>query len=123
MLDRIDLAVDVQPATAAELAHAPSGEASDVIAERVARARLAQAERYGAHGPACNAEADRPLIKIMPDAQGLLEQAMEKLRLSPRGYTRTMRVGRTIADLAGAEIVSRGHIAEALAFRHRGSGR
>ncbi len=123
VLDRIDLAVDVQPATAAELAHAPSGEASDIIAERVARARLAQSERYGANGPACNAEADRPLIKIMPDAQDLLEQAMEKLRLSPRGYTRTMRVGRTIADLAGAAVVSRGHIAEALAFRHRGSGR
>ena len=52
-----------------------------------------------------------------------LEQAMEKLRLSPRGYTRTMRVGRTIADMAGAEVVGRVHVAEALAFRHRTKGR
>jgi magnesium chelatase family protein len=48
---------------------------------------------------------------------------MERLKLSPRGYTRTLRVARTIADLAGAEIVQRVHLAEALAFRHRGAGR
>jgi magnesium chelatase family protein len=44
---------------------------------------------------------------------------MERLNLSPRGYTRVLRVGRTIADLGGAEVVARPHIAEALAFRHR----
>jgi magnesium chelatase family protein len=82
-----------------------------------------QAERYGADGPVCNAEADGKLIHLLPDAHKLLEQAMERLRLSPRGFTRTMRVGRTIADLAGAASVARVHIAEALAFRHRGPGR
>ncbi len=123
VLDRIDLAVDVQPATASELAHAQAGETSERIAERVARARRVQAERYGVDGPVCNAEADQDLIALMPDAQKLLEQAMEKLRLSPRGYTRTMRVGRTIADLAGVVTVDRVHIAEALAFRHRSASR
>jgi magnesium chelatase family protein len=119
VLDRIDLAVDVQPASAAELSHAPPGEASAPMAARVARARQVQAERAGADGPATNAEADPRGIRLQPDALRLLEQAMEKLRLSPRGYTRTMRVGRTIADLAGAEVVGRVHVAEALAFRHR----
>jgi magnesium chelatase family protein len=94
-----------------------------VIAQRVAQARQIQTERYGTDGPLCNAEADGKLIRLLPDAHKLLEQAMERLRLSPRGYTRTMRVGRTIADLAGAEMVARVHIAEALAFRHRGPGR
>jgi magnesium chelatase family protein len=122
VLDRIDLAVDIQPATAAELAHAPSGESTAVIAHRVARARRIQADRYGADGPLCNAEADGKTIRLQPDAQKLLEQAMERLRLSPRGYTRTMRVGRTIADLAGMPTVERIHIAEALAFRHRAPG-
>jgi magnesium chelatase family protein len=120
VLDRIDLAVDVQPVTAAELARAPLGESSAVIAERVVRARRVQAERYGAEGAVCNAEADRASIRLAPAAQALLEQAMERLHLSPRGYVRTMRVARTIADLVGAAAVERVHVAEALAYRQRG---
>jgi magnesium chelatase family protein len=62
-------------------------------------------------------------VQLVPDAQALIEQAMDKLRLSPRGYTRVLRVARTIADLAGEAVVQRTHVAEALAFRHRMPGR
>jgi magnesium chelatase family protein len=123
LLDRIDLTVEVQPASAAELARAPAGEASEAVAARVAHARSAQRERYGDGGPISNAEADVRDVQMAPDAHGLAEQAMEKLRLSPRGYTRVLRVGRTIADLAGVKVVQRVHVAEALAFRHRMPGR
>ena len=123
VIDRMDLTVEVQPATAAELARAPPGEPSAAVAVRVARARAAQRMRYAAQGVATNAEADGSGIVLHPEAQALAERAMERLRLSPRGYTRVLRVARTIADLAGADMVARQHVAEALAFRHRMPGR
>ena len=123
VLDRIDLTVEVQPATAAELARAPAGESSSVVAARIAAARARQRARYGEDGPASNAEADAAAIILESDAQDLAERAMDRLRLSPRGYTRTLRVARTIADLAGVDTVRRQDVAEALAFRHRMPGR
>jgi magnesium chelatase family protein len=123
VLDRIDLTVEVQPATAAELARAPPGESSEAVAARVARARATQLARYGEDGPLCNAEVDMAAVRLVPEAQVLASQAMDKLRLSPRGYTRVLRVARSIADLAGADVVGRVHVAEALAFRQRVYGR
>jgi len=123
LLDRVDLTVEVQPASASELARAPTGEPSTVVAARVARARAVQRARYGEAGPASNAEADTKDIALVAEAQALAGQAMDRLRLSPRGYTRVLRVARTIADLAGTETVGRVHVAEALAFRHRVPGR
>ena len=77
----------------------------------------------GIDGPLSNAEADSQEVELVRDAHTLAEQAMEKLRLSPRGYTRVLRVARTIADLTGTPVVQRVHVAEALAFRHRMPGR
>jgi magnesium chelatase family protein len=127
LLDRIDLTIEVEPVPPSELARAPSGEPSAAIAARVARARDAQRARYGEGGPQCNAEADGRALEAgldaLPEARALAEQAAEKLRLSARGYTRTLRVSRSIADLAGEARVNRAHVAEALAFRHRLPGR
>jgi magnesium chelatase family protein len=53
----------------------------------------------------------------------LLEKATEKMRLSMRGYTRVLRVARTIADLAGSETVESPHIAEAITYRQHMLGR
>ena len=122
LLDRIDMVVHVQPTPPVELSRAPPGEASAVIAARIATARSIQQERYGAAAPT-NAEADLDQIHLQPEARALAEQAAERLRLSARGFTRVLRVARSIADLAGAEQVRRGDVAEALAYRHRIPGR
>ncbi len=123
VIDRVDLTVEVEPATAAELARAPAGEPSAAVAARIAVARAAQRARYGADGPTSNAEADSQDLALGGEALALAEQAMDRLRLSPRGYTRVLRVARSIADLARMETVQRMHVAEALAFRHRMPGR
>ena len=123
LLDRIDLTVQVQAVPASELSRAPPGEGSSCVAARVARARCIQHERYGADGPASNAEAEQGRIELAPEARALAEQASDRLRLSSRGFIRVLRVARTIADLAGATLVRRQDVAEALSFRHRVPGR
>jgi magnesium chelatase family protein len=127
LLDRMDLAIEVTPVPAAELARAPAGETTAAVAARVQAARERQRARYGKDGPRCNAAAEGAVLERAlaadPEARRLAEQAAERLRLSARGYTRTLRVARTIADLAGSATVGRAHVAEALAFRHRGAAR
>ena len=123
LLDRIDLTVEVLPITPSDLSRAPPGEATAAVAARVAQARAAQRARYGDDGPGTNAEADAMKLEMQPDARALAEQAADRLRLSARGYTRTLRVARSIADLGGTDVIRRQDVAEALAFRHRMPGR
>ena len=121
LLDRIDLHVEVDPVSAADMALPPPAEGSDEVAARVARARAVQTARLEGSGRRSNAELDGDLLDrfATPDAAGqaLLTQAAEAMRLSARGYTRMLRVARTIADLAGAEGIGRVHVAEALSYR------
>lgn len=123
MLDRIDLHVEVDPVSAADLALPPPAEGSDEVAVRVAAARAIQSARFPETGARTNAELDGEALETFakPDDAGraLLLQAAEKLRLSARAYTRMLRVARTIADLGGVRQIGRIHVAEALSYRRQ----
>jgi magnesium chelatase family protein len=119
LLDRIDLHVEVDPVSAADLSLPPPAEGSAQVAARVTTARQWQTAR----GVRSNAELEGDALELhaTPDEAGkaLLMQAAAAMRLSARSYTRVLRVARTIADLASSEGVTRLHVAEALSYRRQ----
>jgi magnesium chelatase family protein len=122
LLDRIDLHVEVTPVNFNELSSERPAEKSELIRERVIKARDIQLERFGARPDLqCNAQMSpqmvRDICKINAAGQNLLKKAMEKLGLSARAYDRILKVARTIADLAGSEEIQLEHLAEAIHFR------
>lgn len=124
LLDRIDLQIEVPAVSAADLVLPPAREGSADVRARVVAARERQRARFlalGVKNVRTNAEASGQLLEqtAMPDEAGLalLRQAAETLALSARGFHRTLKVARTLADLDGLENVGRIHIAEALSYR------
>lgn len=121
LLDRIDIQVEV-PAVAYEaLASKAAGEPSEAVRERVNQARRVQVERFGESGIHANARMSardvRRYCRVDPTGEQLLESAINRLGLSARAYVRILKVGRTIADLAGADELRSAHIAEAIQYR------
>ena len=127
LMDRIDIRIDVPAVSAADLIRPRASESSASVAARVARAREMQRRRYlaaGLPGNTTNARCSTSLIEVTaePDEAGLalLRDAAEKLKFSARGYHRILKVARTLADLEGADVVGRIHLAEAISYRMAG---
>jgi magnesium chelatase family protein len=121
LLDRIDIQIEVPGLRYQELASKDAGENSSAIRQRVNRARAIQLQRFEKTKIHANAQMGAREIRrhcvVKEDADKLLETAINKLGLSARAYSRVLKVGRTIADLAGVENIEASHIAEAIQYR------
>lgn len=123
LLDRIDIHITVPRLEYADIAgRAAASEPSAVIRGRVEQARAVQLARLTSHGIFCNAQMGhrqvRAFCRLSPEAQTLMRQAFDRLSLSARGHDRVLKVARTIADLAGEDVISAPTLAEAIQFRN-----
>ena len=121
LMDRIDMHIEVDSVTYDELCSEELSESSAEIKIRVDKARQVQLDRYKDNGIFSNAKMSdqdiKKYCKISYESDKMLRYAFEKLNLSARGYTRILRVARTIADLEGSENITDDHIMEAISYR------
>jgi magnesium chelatase family protein len=130
LLDRIDIHLQVPAVPAGDLTGGPPAEPSATIRARVEAARRIQRERFRGHlGIYSNAHMSSRDVRrhcgLADPAETMLRQAIAKLGLSARAYTRVLKVARTIADLAGVAEIDVPHVSEAIQYRvfDRASGR
>lgn len=123
LLDRIDMITTAQKIKHDQLLiKSPQAEASSQIKTRVLKARQMQAKRFN-HPSFTNSQMSNKQIKelalLNSEAKAFLDSSSEKLHLSARGYMKTIKVARTIADLAQEEYILTSHIVEALQYRQK----
>jgi magnesium chelatase family protein len=123
LLDRIDLRLDVERVPPRARRDRGRSDTSAAIRERVVLARTRQVARLAGSGVYANAHMSsrqlRRFCPLEPAAAAKLDLAYDRMRLSARGADRVVKVARTIADLAGAYVISAEHIGESLGYRDR----
>lgn len=121
LLDRIDIFTQVNPLSYKELSYKGKKEKSKDIRKRVEEARQIQLLRFKNEKIHCNSEMKEKHIKkfcsINENSNKVLEVAFNKFNLSTRGYSRILKVARTLADLEQCANIEENHIIEALQYR------
>jgi magnesium chelatase family protein len=121
-MDRIDLQVSVNRLKPEEITQQPTGEASEIVRERVQQARDLANKRFKNEAHlSCNAQMQSSHLQkwcqLDDRSCHLLEGAIRKLGLSARASDRILKVSRTIADLAGDDNLQPQYVAEAIQYR------
>lgn len=121
LLERIDVHIEMPALKYKELIDTKEEESSGAIKQRVEEIRNIQYKRFKSEEVFYNSQMNSRLIKkyclLNEEAKELLKMAINELGLSARGYDKILKVSRTIADLAGQEIILSEHISEAIQYR------
>lgn len=121
LLDRIDIHIEVMPVEYNDLSRNTKTESSQDIKKRVNKAREIQLKRYFNEDIFSNgqltAKGVKNYCKLDNKAEKIMKQAFKKFKFSARSYNKILKVGRTIADLDGEEIIREKHILEAIQYR------
>ncbi len=122
ILDRIDIHVNVESVEYDQLRGATAEESSEVIRERVNRARAIQQKRFAGTNVKCNAKMTprmtREFCILSEDADAMLHASYNALGMSPRAFDKILRIARTVADLEGSETIEISHMSEAIQYRN-----
>lgn len=121
LLDRIDIQMQVVAVPFQDLSEESGGSGSKEMRAQVLGARRIQEKRFARTRIFANAQMTPRLIKefctLGVESRRLLEAAVERFGLSARGYSRILKIARTIADLEGVADLALPHVAEAIQYR------
>jgi magnesium chelatase family protein len=124
LMDRIDMRITVEPVGRADISSQTLGESSAVIAERVLAARTTAQQRFAGRGFSLNSQIPARDLRndFKPDRQAMafLHDELDRERLTARGLHKVIRLGWTLADLAGRNQPTLDDVTQAYALREGG---
>ncbi|NTW04742.1 MAG: ATP-binding protein [Peptococcaceae bacterium] len=122
-MDRIDIVINVPRLSYEELKENSAVESSEIVKERVERARKKQIDRCRETGSRCNAyissEKIQDRCKLSKDAESLLKSSFKQFKMSARSHYKVLKITQTIADLCDSDTLEIEHLAEALQYRRQ----